>query len=48
VSATSNEVVAEGSAVVVSFDYSSSKKTPLPQPIRDRIYQLEQSAGELH
>lgn len=48
VSAASNEAVAEGSAVVVVFDYASHKKTPLPGNIREQIYYLEQRPGELH
>jgi acyl-CoA thioesterase FadM len=42
VSEVHNEVVAEGSAVVVSFDYAERKKTALPRQIRDKIDALEQ------
>jgi acyl-CoA thioester hydrolase len=37
-----NEIVAEGSAVVVSFDYAERKKTALPRQVRDKIGALEQ------
>ena len=33
-------VVAEGSALVVCYDYTARKKVPLPQGIRERISQL--------
>ncbi len=47
-SLASNEVVAEGRAVVVSFDYAVRKKAPLPQTVREHIYQLEQLSGGMH
>ena len=48
VSLTSGEVVAEGRAVVVSFDYATRRKTRLPTQVRSRIRLIEQTAGELH
>jgi acyl-CoA thioester hydrolase len=37
-------MAAEGRAVVVSFDYAKRAKAPLPQSVRDRLAQLEESA----
>ena len=48
VSATSGEVVAEGNAVVVSYDYSAQQKTLLPTSVLERIQILEQRAGGMH
>ncbi len=48
VSLTSGDVVAEGRAVVVSFDYATRRKTPLPAQVRSRIHLMEQRVGELH
>jgi len=45
VSEAHSEVVAEGSAVVVSYDYAQRKKTALPGPVRTRIGELEQLAA---
>ena len=36
-----NAVAAEGQVVVVSFDYGSGKKVPIPEAIRAAILQLE-------
>ncbi len=44
VSEAHSEVVAEGSAVVVSFDYAKRKKTALPPQVKDKIGELEQAA----
>jgi acyl-CoA thioester hydrolase len=35
-------VAAEGTSIVVSFDYTKSEKTGLPEAVRERITQLEQ------
>jgi acyl-CoA thioester hydrolase len=40
-SRTAGELVAEGSAVIVSYDYTAARKTPLPAPIREAIAVLE-------
>lgn len=45
VSEAHSEVVAEGSAVVVSFDYAQRKKTALPRAVRAKIVELEQLAA---
>ncbi len=41
VSLAHNEVVAEGSGIVVSFDYNTREKAPLPDTVRKGIEQLE-------
>jgi acyl-CoA thioester hydrolase len=43
VSTKLNAVAAEGSAVVVSYDYRASAKTPIPEPIRKAIEKLEKN-----
>ena len=48
VSMATGEVVAEGNAVIVSFDYAAQRKAPLPDFVRDRIHQLERRAGGMH
>jgi len=48
VSLASEEVVAEGRAVVVSFDYATRRKAPLPAQVRNRIHAIEQRVAELH
>ena len=40
-SATRDEVVAEGSSVVVSYDYNANGKTPLPAQVRAAMAALE-------
>jgi acyl-CoA thioester hydrolase len=48
VSQTTNQIIAEGNGVVVSFDYEKLSKVPLPVEVRDEIVKLEQPpAGEL-
>jgi acyl-CoA thioester hydrolase len=43
-----NRVAAEGSAVVVSYDYRVGQKAPLPSDVRRRIESLEsRGTGEL-
>ncbi len=37
----SNEIAAEGTAVLVLFDYNKSEPCPIPDPIRRRIGELE-------
>lgn len=37
------EVVGEGSAIIVSFDYASQQKTPLPVSVRGRIHEMEKN-----
>lgn len=41
VSLVHDDVVAEGSGVVVSFDYNTREKAPLPESVRKAIEQLE-------
>lgn len=45
VSLARDEVAAEGSGVVVSFDYDRGEKAPIPEPVRAGIASLE-SGGE--
>ena len=40
-----NEKVAEGTGIIVSFNYESRSKAPLPQMVRDRIESLETPTG---
>jgi acyl-CoA thioester hydrolase len=40
VSLTAGEIAAEGSGVVVSYDYGAARKTPIPLPVRERILTL--------
>jgi acyl-CoA thioester hydrolase len=44
VSHKSQAVAAEGESVVVSYNYRESKKTPLPEEMKQRILTLEESA----
>ena len=37
------KVAAEGEGIVVTIDYKSNAKSPLPEPIKQRIYALENS-----
>lgn len=41
VSKAQNETVAEGSAIIVSFDYHHSRKAPLPPAVREAIVEIE-------
>lgn len=41
VSTGSNEVVAEGSGIIVSFDYKEGKKTAVPEIVRQKVEELE-------
>ena len=41
VSLVHDDVVAEGSGVVVSFDYNTREKAPLPERVRQGIEELE-------
>ena len=43
VSHKSQAVAAEGEGVVVSYNYRESKKTPLPEEMKQRILALEES-----
>jgi acyl-CoA thioester hydrolase len=43
VSHKSQAIVAEGEGVVVSYNYRESKKTPLPEEMKQRILALEES-----
>ncbi|MCB1009052.1 MAG: acyl-CoA thioesterase [Acidobacteria bacterium] len=45
-SATLARVAAEGSGVIVSFDYRSNAKAPLPEAVRAAIEALEAPEGE--
>jgi acyl-CoA thioester hydrolase len=40
----SQAIAAEGEGVVVSYNYRESKKTPLPEEMKQRILTLEESA----
>lgn len=44
VSHKSQAIAAEGESVVVSYNYRESKKTPLPEEMKQRILTLEESA----
>jgi acyl-CoA thioester hydrolase len=44
VSHKSQAIAAEGEGVVVSYNYRESKKTPLPEEMKQRILTLEESA----
>jgi acyl-CoA thioester hydrolase len=44
VSHKSQAIAAEGEGVVVSYNYCESKKTPLPEEMKQRILTLEESA----
>jgi acyl-CoA thioester hydrolase len=44
VDAASGELLAEGDATVVSFDYQAGRKVPVPEDVAARIRQLEGSA----
>ena len=41
VSTAQNEIAAEGSGLIVSFDYQAHKKTPLPESVRTAIAEME-------
>ncbi len=43
VSHKSQAIAAEGESVVVSYNYRESKKTPLPEEMKQRILTLEES-----
>ena len=45
VSVSGDHVAAEGSGVVVSFDYDRGTKAPIPAPVREGIASLEEGAG---
>lgn len=45
VSETQAAVAAEGGGVLVSFDYGSGRKGPLPEAVRRAIERLEQARG---
>jgi acyl-CoA thioesterase FadM len=38
---TTGEVVAEGKCVVVSFEYKTGRKCPIPRAVRSGIRELE-------
>jgi acyl-CoA thioester hydrolase len=42
ISLGSGEVAAEGSGIIVSFDYKEGKKTAVPEVVRQRVEELEQ------
>lgn len=48
VSAKWNAVATEGNVVVVSFDYRTGKKVPIPEAIRASIEDLNRGAEEPH
>ena len=39
-------VVAEGKGVIVAYDYGLERKAPIPDDLRQRIVELEKTAGE--
>ncbi len=41
VSRAQNETVAEGSAIIVSYDYTLGRKAPLPPAVREAIAKIE-------
>ncbi len=41
VSRAQDETVAEGTAIIVSYDYSAQRKAPLPTPVREAIAAIE-------
>lgn len=45
-SVTLEELVAEGTGIVVSFDYVAGHKTPIPTGVREGIAALEARAGQ--
>ena len=45
VSRAMGDVAAEGSALLVSYDYAAGRKTPLPAEVRAAITSLEASVG---
>jgi len=44
-SQATSQIAAEGSGIVVSFDYERRTKVPLPQSVREGIAELEAVAG---
>jgi acyl-CoA thioester hydrolase len=44
VSQTQNETAAEGTAIIVSYDYTQGRKAPLPQAVRAAIAEMERRA----
>ena len=47
VSQAQNETAAEGSAIIVCYDYHRSRKTPLPPAVREAILGMEGRAAPL-
>jgi acyl-CoA thioester hydrolase len=45
VSRAMGDVAAEGTALLVSYDYAAGRKTPLPDEVRAAIQALERGAG---
>jgi acyl-CoA thioester hydrolase len=45
VSEAQQAVAAEGSAIVVSYDYRAGRKAPLPETVRRLIAEVEGSAA---
>jgi acyl-CoA thioester hydrolase len=46
VSKGQNELVAEGSAIIVSYDYNHAQKTSLPPSVREAISRIEQRSTD--
>lgn len=46
VSEVHEKVAAEGDGVVVTFNYHTNRKAPIPAPIRQRIFELEDGLNE--
>lgn len=47
VSAKHQKTAAEGEGLIVAYDYRESKKIPVPQKLRDRIMNIEESAASI-
>jgi acyl-CoA thioester hydrolase len=45
ISRAMGDVAAEGSALLVCYDYAAARKTPLPDAVRDAIEALERGRG---
>jgi acyl-CoA thioesterase FadM len=45
VSKKHQKTAAEGEGLIVAYDYRKNKKSMIPQKLRDRILNIEKSAG---
>jgi acyl-CoA thioesterase FadM len=46
--AAPQKIAAEGEGLIVACDYRENKKIMIPQKLRDRIMNIEESAGSSH